>query len=216
MTHEKHWLVASTLALCAALVAAPAVAQAPAKEVAKKKASPLPARKPGLWEVTLRSEGLSLKRQGQGQGQGPQRPQTVQQCTTTEAEPVMLLSIVPGQGHCHEVTVKRRAQGGGHDIRTVCYVHDNRVDMQMELMGDLRSAYNGAFDAKYTQTPLDNTGRMVFEGRWLGACKPGQRAGDMVLPNGVTVNVVDDRKRAESHSHKGHEGHDHSAPGHKH
>ena len=215
MTHEKHWLAASTLALCAALVAAPAAAQAPAKEVAKKKASPLPARKPGLWEVTLRSEGLSLKRQGQG----PQRPQTVQQCTSTESEPVMLLSIVPGQEACREVTAKRRAQGGGHDIRTVCYVHDNRVETQMELVGDLRSAYSGAFDVKYTQTPLDNTGRMVFEGRWLGACKPGQRAGDMVLPNGVTVNVVEDRKRAESRGQKGQEGqegHDHSAPGHKH
>ena len=202
MTHEKHWLAASTLALCAALVAAPAAAQAPAKEVAKKKASPLPARKPGLWEVTLRSEGLSLKRQGQG----PQRPQTVQQCTSTESEPVMLLSIVPGQENCRKISSKRRSKGGGHDIRTVCYVHDNRVEMQMELTGDLQSAYQGVFSVQYAQAPLNNTGRTAFEGRWLGACKPGQRPGDMVLPNGVTVNVVDDKKRAEG---RGHEGHSH-------
>ena len=202
MTHEKHWLAASTLALCAALVAAPAAAQAPAKEVAKKKASPLPARKPGLWEVTLRSEGLSLKRQGQG----AQRPQTVQQCTSTESEPVMLLSIVPGQENCRKISSKRRSKGGGHDIRTVCYVHDNRVEMQMELTGDLQSAYQGVFSVQYAQAPLNNTGRTAFEGRWLGACKPGQRPGDMVLPNGVTVNVVDDKKRAEG---RGHEGHSH-------
>ena len=45
---------------------------------------------------------------------------------------------------------------------------------------------------------MNDTGRMLIEGRWLGTCSAGQRAGDMVLPNGITVNVVDDKKRAES------------------
>lgn len=154
----------------------------------------LPARKNGLWEVILRPEGP-----------GPRTGQTVQQCTSAQAESVMLLSILRGQEHCSEVKVTRRAAsaGGGYDIRTFCEVHDNPVRAQVALRGDLQSAYSGTFEVKFPATPQNDTGRVAFEGRWLGACKPGQRPGDMVLPNGVTVNVVDDKKRAESHGHEG-------------
>lgn len=162
----------------------------------------LPARKDGLWEVLVRSDDLVLKRAGRASPQ----PVTVRQCTSATAEPVMLMSIVPGQEDCHERTVRRRAKGAkaGYDIQTVCYVHDNRVETQMQLLGDLQSAYRGSFQARFPQTPLHNTGRMVFEARWLGACDAGQRPGDMLLPNGVTVNVVDDHQRAENADHSGH------------
>lgn len=154
-------------------------------------ASALPTRKPGLWEVSIRSEGESA-----------QSVQKVQQCTSKEAEAIMLLSVVPGHQHCHELKVKRR--GSAYDVRTVCYVHDNRVDAQVSFSGDLQSAYRGHFDVKYQKRVRFEPRRTVFEGRWLGACKPGQRIGDMLLPNGATVNVVDDSKRAEGHSHDGH------------
>jgi hypothetical protein len=151
----------------------------------------LPARKPGLWELTLRSErGAS------------QRVQRVQQCTSRQAEAVMLLSVVPGQEDCHQVTAKRR--GKVHEIRTVCYVHDQRVDAHVQLSGDLNSSYSGSYEVKFAQHGAVADSRALIEGRWLGACSQGQRPGDMVLPNGVTVNVVDDRKRAEAHDHSGH------------
>lgn len=162
----------------------------------------LPTRKDGLWEVLVRNDDLVLKRAGQA----TPRPVTVRQCTSAAAEPVMLMSIVPGQEDCHERKVRRRNKGleVGYDISTVCYVHDNRVETQMQVLGDLQSAYRGSFEAKFPKTPLHNTGRMVFEARWLGACSAGQRAGDMLLPNGVTVNVVDDHRRAENADHSGH------------
>ncbi|MFN4117192.1 DUF3617 domain-containing protein [Acidovorax sp.] len=162
----------------------------------------LPARKDGLWEVLVRSDDLVLKRAGRGTPQ----PVTVRQCTSAAVEPIMLMSIVPGQEDCHERKVLRRGKGAeaGHDIITVCYVHDNRVDTQMRLLGDLQSTYHGSFEAKFPKTPLHNTGRMVFEGRWLGDCAAGQRPGDMLLPNGVTVNVVDDHRRAQNADHSGH------------
>ena len=199
-------LFRSCLALCAVLLATQGHAHeqlaATAKSAAARK-SPLPARKSGLWEVMLRSDTP-----------GPRMGQTVRMCTNAESEPVMLMAIVPGQEDCHEIKATRRAKGTGYDIRTVCYVHDNRVETRMELTGDLLSAYEGRFAAKFSQPTARPSVPTVFEGRWLGACQPGQRPGDMVLPNGVTVNVVDDKKRAEE-AH-GHEGHDHSGHGHKH
>lgn len=184
------------IALCAALFTSPGFAHTAQVDNKPVKKSPLPARKAGLWEVTVRSDDLVLKRQGQGL----QRAQTLQQCTSAEAEPVMLMAIVPGQEVCRKVEVSPRGKkaGGGYDIQTVCHVHDNRVDTRMQLVGDLESAYSGSFDVRYQAIPLQNSGRMVFKGRWLGACQLGQRAGDMVLPNGVTVNVVDDQRRARA------------------
>jgi hypothetical protein len=202
----------SAIALCVALVAGHGAAHEADPHGAQKpkappapKTSPLPARKGGLWEVTVRSDDLVLKRKGQA----TPRPQTVRQCTSAEAEPVMLTSLMPGQADCHSLKVRRRGKGGGYDITSTCYVHDNRLDAQMELRGDLQSAYSGSFSVTYPRTPMNNTGRMLFEGRWLGACQPGQRPGDMVLPNGVTVNVVDDYKRAVHNHSNGHEGHKH-------
>lgn len=193
-----NWVVV----LCMALLAQPGHAH---EEAAGKKKSvqktPLPARKPGLWEVTVRSDELTLRRQGQAQS----RPQTVQMCTSAEAEAVMLFAIVPGQKNCSELSVHRHSakDGRGWDIRTACLVHDNPTAADMQLTGDLTREYRGAYSVTYARTPIHNTGRMVFEGRWLGACKPGQRPGDMVLPNGVTVNVVDDVKRTEAgHAHE--------------
>lgn len=190
----------SCLALCAALLAAQGMAhEAPTARGKAPRKTAFPARQSGLWEVTVRSDDLVLKRAGQA----PHRPQTVRMCTSAEAEPVMLLALLPSQEDCHAVKVTRRPPkaGAGYAIATVCYVHDNRVDARIELQGDLRSAYRGTFDVTYAQTPLGNTGRMAFEGRRLGACPAGQRPGDMVLPNGVTVNVVDDRKRAQGRAH---------------
>lgn len=154
-------------------------------------AQQMPARKSGLWEVIVRSGGNPTASE-----------QKVLQCTDRQAEPIMLLAIVPGQEHCHNVTAKKNALGS--EVRTVCYVHDNRVDATVQLSGDLQTAYRGVFEVTYSKSVRFAPGRTEFEGRWLGACGATQRAGDMVLPNGATVNVVEDRKRAESHGHAGH------------
>ena len=165
--------------------------------------SSLPARKDGLWEILVRSDDLVLQRAGRASP----KPVTVRQCTSAAAEQIMLMSIVPGQEDCHERKVRRRGSGADarYEITTVCYVHAHRVDTQMQLLGDLQSAYHGSFQTRFPKTPLNNTGRMVFEGRWLGGCAAGQRPGDMLLPNGVSVNVVDDQARPKDADHSGHQ-----------
>ena len=211
LNQKSLWVVCAVwVATHAAAHEAPAGPRRPAVAQQAEKKSPLPARQDGLWEITVRSDALALKRAGQA----PQRPLTVQQCTSAAVEPVMLLSLLPGQESCRQLKVRQRAadEGGGYDISTTCYVHDSRNDARMQLQGDLQATYSGSYEVKFPQAPLNNTGRKIFEGRRVGACLPHQRPGDMVLPNGVTVNVVDDKARAES---QGHEGHGHS-PGHKH
>lgn len=153
----------------------------------------LPTRKAGLWEVSIRPEGgadiAALK---------------VLQCTDRATDALTLMSIAPGQENCRKPRIER-LKAKGYRIRTACYVHEQRVDTVMDLMGDVTSRYKGRLETQYPGMPSQTPPPKVFEGRWLGACRPGMRPGDMLLPNGVTVNVVDDRKRAETHEdHKGH------------
>lgn len=161
--------------------------------------SPLPARKAGLWEVTVRSDDLVLPRRGQMKPQ----PQTVHMCTDPKVEAVMLFAVVPAQEHCTTVTSRHLnvQPTNGWEIHTTCSVHGAQVKTQMQITGDLQTHYRGMYDVKFPNSPLYNTGRMLFEGRWLGACKPGQQPGDMLLPNGVTVNVPADKKHTEEEEH---------------
>lgn len=182
------------LLLLVSALAAPAMAQ---RKVAADPRAALPARKAGLWEVTVQPHAPN------GMGGMRQPPQTVRQCTSAKAERVMLLAILPGQENCGKFQVAKRAgQGGsGHDIAAACKVHDQRVLANVQLRGDLRSVYSGTYRVEYPGAPMGSSGPVDFQGRWLGACAAGQRPGDMVLPNGIKVNVVDDVGRAETHAH---------------
>ena len=155
----------------------------------------LPVRKAGLWEVTIQAHSPA------GMGGRVQPAMTVLQCTDAKAERVVPLFLLPAREGCQRITVKKNAARGSHEVSTVCQTHGQRMDMQLTLRGDMQARYDGTYRIQHPATPSNNTGQVPFEGRWLGRCKPGQRAGDMVLPNGITVNTVDDARRASEHAH---------------
>jgi len=153
----------------------------------------LPMRKPGLWELTIHGHANA----------GSPPSQQVQQCTDGKAERIMLLAIVPTQENCSDVRAKRLTGQpvDGYDITLVCHVHEQRIETQVALRGDLQSVYSGTYTTRQPGALPRAPAAVNFQGRWLGNCKPDQRPGDMVLPNGITVNVVDDVRRAERHAH---------------
>jgi hypothetical protein len=153
----------------------------------------LPVRKAGLWEVTVQPHTPP------GAGGRMQPAMTVQHCTDAKAERVVPLFLLPAREGCQRITVGKNGKGG-HDVNAVCQSHGQRMDMQLTLRGDVQARYSGTYRTRYPGTTNDS-GSVPFEGRWLGRCKPGQRAGDMVLPNGITVNTVDDARRASGHAH---------------
>lgn len=188
------------MAICLWSVLAPVLAVLPVQAVGARQGdarTALPVRKAGLWEVTVQAHvphGVRGMRQP---------PQTVRQCTDARAERIMLFAILPAQEKCRDIRVAKRGaeKGTGYDIDTKCSAHGQQVRMRMALRGDLQSVYSGTYTAEYPEIPQNNSGPVDFQGRWLGSCKQGQRPGDMVLPNGATVNVVDDVGRAEKHGH---------------
>ncbi len=156
-----------------------AVAAAFAIASAAALAAPPPApavRAPGLWEVKLHREA-------------PLAPVRVEQCSAAASEPEILLSIVPGQENCQPPRVKRTP--GRLVIETRCRVHDKPIAASMVLEGDRRTAYSGSFRLEDRTT--------TFEARRLGDCRQGMQAGDMVLSNGIVVNVLRDNAARRKH-----------------
>ncbi|HEX8012570.1 MAG TPA: DUF3617 family protein [Casimicrobiaceae bacterium] len=68
-----------------------------------------------------------------------------------------------------------------------------------------RAVISGKFDSAYKveskstfDPPLRGKaeGSTVIEAKWTGACKPDQRPGDVIMPNGVKFNVASDNEAA--------------------
>ncbi|MCH6483821.1 DUF3617 domain-containing protein [Pseudoxanthomonas sp. LH2527] len=187
-TVARRW--SSMLAVLLAMLA-------PAAYAADVRVNPyaeLPLRKPGLWEVTIQAHAPA------GMGGRMQSAMTALQCTDASAERVVPFFLLPAREDCRRITVSKGARGG-HDVSTVCASHGQRVDTQVHLKGDMQARYDGTYRIRHPDAPSSDTGTVPISGRWLGRCKAGQRAGDMVLPNGITVNPVDDAHRARGHAH---------------
>ena len=50
----------------------------------------------------------------------------------------------------------------------------------------------GLWEMKISGLPRDST--TTIEAKWLGACKPDQKPGDIVMPGGFKINIKDAEK----------------------
>ena len=142
-------------------------------------AADAPARKPGLWEVKTAIEG-----------QG--RPVTVQQCIDAATDQMLQSSAGPFSApSCAAPEVTK--SDNGMTIDTHCNVNGK--------VGNAHAVVTGSFDGAYTMTVTAEGGvlppvKMTMEGKWLGACAAGQQPGDVVMANGVKINIPELQKRA--------------------
>ena len=142
-------------------------------------AADAPSRKPGLWEVKTTIEG-----------QG--RPVTVQQCIDAATDQMLQSSTGPFAAPLctgREVT----KSDSGMTIDTHCSFNGKPANA--------RAVVSGSFDSAYTMTVTAEGGalppvKMTIEGKWLSACVAGQQPGDVIMANGVKVNIPELQKRA--------------------
>jgi Protein of unknown function (DUF3617) len=169
MRHPLHAF--SIAALCV-------VAGAPAR------ALDLPARKVGLWEVKMAFEGRNLP------------PQVVQQCIDAATDKMMsAFGSNLSQGMCSKQDVQK--VGNTLVIDSVCQIAGMTTTSHGVVSGDFNSSYT----VKMTSTrtggpaipgmPADGKSDMTIEAKWLSACKPDQKPGDMIMADGRKINIVD-------------------------
>ncbi len=147
-------------------------------------AAELPSRKPGLWEVRTSIEN----RNGPGV--------TIQQCIDASTDQMMQSSAGPlAQAAC-----SRRDVAKSGDTVT--------IDSTCTLAGKTATSHaviTGSFDSAYTMTVNSQTdalpgGKMTMTvvAKWLGPCAADQKPGDMIMGNGVKMNILELQKRRPS------------------
>ncbi len=136
-------------------------------------AAELPARKAGLWEITSSVSGRSMK---------------MHQCTDASTDQAM-------QGHggaapgddCSRRDVQK--SGSTMTIDSVCTTAGKAVTSHIVV--------NGSFDSEYTMNITSQGAGMpggqsvvTLKAKWLGPCAVDQKPGDMIMPNGMKMNIL--------------------------
>jgi hypothetical protein len=166
-------LLTLCLGCCALAVLSPGVALA----------EDLPVRKAGLWEMKVVKTG------------SPIPDMTMQHCTDETTDKDMSNSVSPlAKQICSKQDVQKTATGYVSD--SVCSVGGMSITSHSEIVGDFNSAY-GVTSTSHTERgasgpPRDTTTKI--EAKWLGACKPDQKPGDIVMPGGFKLNIKDAEK----------------------
>jgi hypothetical protein len=140
-------------------------------------AADFPTRKAGLWEITI-AGAHSVK---------------VRQCSNAASDKAMAQAGIGLPSGCAKRDV--RQSDGTITIDSVCRSSAGKTTAS-------RIVITGSLESKYTMTvtsqaPGTSTGpTMTLYAERLGPCEPGQKPGDVIMPNGTKINLL---QSAETH-----------------
>jgi hypothetical protein len=157
-------------------------------------AAALPAPKAGLWRETLTRDGHPMSLIGE-----------MRACLDADARARLTAwGGRAGQGLCQDRAVTRDGDGAYHFSSTCQTGPGGRVTTQGLVTGDFASRYR-------VHTQSDTTGASVgamngrhvmeVEADYLGPCPADMTAGDVIIANGMKVNM--DRLRAAAQALSG-------------
>lgn len=152
--------------------------------VSEARAVELPARKAGLWEIKTVFEG--------------RKTTTSISQTCIDASTDKLLNSINGDT-TKEMCSKNdiRQSGTGYVVDSVCKIGNYTTTGHAVMTGDFHVAYTVKVSSKTEGGPTvpgqvpGRTSNMTIEARWLGPCKADQKPGDIIMSNGMKVNVKD-------------------------
>jgi hypothetical protein len=140
-------------------------------------ADELPTRKAGLWEVTMHMSS----------GNTPM--QTMKFCTdaATDAE-LYKFGMNAAQGMCSRYDLHRN--GNTATIDTECKMGEMKMTSHavMNFTGD--TAYKTDIQSHFNPPMMGRSeSTMTQEAKWTGLCPADMKPGDMVMPNGMKMNM---------------------------
>jgi hypothetical protein len=144
----------------------------------------MPTRKAGLWEVKMIFEGRNLP------------ATTMRQCIDAASDKKMNANF---GGSALEECSKQdtRNVGGVITVDSVCTFGPTSTTSHAVVTGSFDSAYTiKVASTRSGGPPLPGTTpgtetHMTIEAKWLGACEAGQQPGDVMMSNGMKMNVLD-------------------------
>lgn len=152
-------------------------------------AADAPKRKSGLWEITNSMSGQYAM------------TTTMQQCVDQNTDKLMEQS---GRKEAEKSCSKNdvRQDGSKVIVDSVCKFDNTTATTHAEFTGDFGSNYRGDIKTTYNP-PMQGMKemQMTIAAKWLGACKPGMKPGDVVMqgmpgmPGGMKFNPADMQKQ---------------------
>jgi hypothetical protein len=145
----------------------------------------LPTRKAGLWELTMDFHDSRLPHQ------------TMRQCTDAASDRLMNMNF----GGSNEQACSKKdivQTGSGFVIDSVCSFGGMTTTSHAVMTG----SFDGAYTVDVTSTREGGRAvpgpageqHMTITAKWLGPCAAGQKPGDVVMANGMTMNVLELQK----------------------
>jgi Protein of unknown function (DUF3617) len=147
----------------------------------------LPTRKAGLWELKMEFQGRNLP------------AQLMQQCTDAATDKFMTLNFGgAAERNCQKRDV--RNNGGTITVDSVCQFGDAVTTSHAVVSGDFNSAYTVQINStRQGGRPMPGVApgaesHMTIAAKWLGPCVAGQKPGDVMMGNGMRMNVLELQK----------------------
>ena len=132
-------------------------------------AADLPTRKSGLWEITSQSTTG-----------GQRMPATTMQICIEQGRDDVTGDPSEARKQCSRMDVKR--SGNQMVIDSVCRMNGHTATGHTVISGDLARDYRMDSTTRF-DPPMNGmqTLSSTMSGKWLGACKPGQKHGSVVM-----------------------------------
>jgi hypothetical protein len=152
----------------------------------------LPTRKAGLWEIHMEFQGHSSL-----------PIQAMKQCTDAASDKLMTLNFGGAGQHCSKQDISN--SGGAITVDSVCNFGGTTSTSHAVVTGDFNSAYTiEVTSMREGGRPIPGAApghesHMKIAAKWIGACAAGQRPGDVIMGNGMTMNVLDMQKLMPPH-----------------
>jgi Protein of unknown function (DUF3617) len=144
----------------------------------------MPTRKAGEWEIKMDFAGHNL----------PAR--TMRECIDAVSDRQM--NNIGGEGNCSKRDISKL--GDTMVVDSVCQFGAATTRSHAVMTGSFDSAYTVEVTSTRTGGPpipgmaAGGTSHMKIAAKWLGPCPAGERPGDIMMGNGMKMNVLDLQK----------------------
>lgn len=140
-----------------------------------------PKRKAGLWKQTMSIEGLNMV-------------QTANLCLDADSDKKLAWWAQQGvRGGCDKNDVSRNPDGSW-SFSSVCHLEGGmKTTTTGHAVGDFQRAYQVKAESTTEGAPIpamNATRTVVIDSAWQGECPAGMQPGDMELPTGQRVNIL--------------------------
>jgi hypothetical protein len=149
-----------------------------AASIASASASDFPMRRAGYWQTTM-----NMDRAGMG-------PMVTKMCLDTNTDARMMKYGMSRQNaDCTPPSIS--GIGGTRTVDIVCHMEGSTQKSHVIIAYTGDASYHMDMTSVFTPPLHGQKGmHMTQDAKWMGACPAGMKPGDMQMPGGFTINVM--------------------------